>query len=131
VVAAGATVAWMQLRGGGEANAANTRTSALFEQKAKPTSGRATLIIRGDERRLVLSPFHTTPAPELYVHLVPGAHSDGQLKGGTRIALMHIFNRRAEFTIPKSVDTDLPLTVVLWCDLCHTAWGTAVLREPV
>jgi len=131
VVAAGATVAWVQAKGGDDASAAPTRTSASFVKLAKPTSGQATLIVRGDERRLVLSSFRTQPAPETYVYLVPGVDKGGEIEGGTKVAQMQVFSGRVEYSVPAGVDTDLPLTVVIWCELCETAWGTAVLREPV
>lgn len=125
---AAVTFAFVQLTDGeGEAQAAPLEATAGFSRLAQPTSGRATLVLRGDVRRLTFPAFRTKAAPDLYVYLVPGKGRGGDIAGGTRLARLKAVWGPQHYRIPQSVDVKMPVAVVIWCALCASAWGHAQL----
>jgi hypothetical protein len=124
---AAATLALVRLDAAEEAQAAPVRESATFARLAQPTSGRATLVLRGDVRRLTFPAFRTKAAPDLYVYLVPGKGRGGDIAGGIRLARLKAVWGPQQYRIPKSVNVEMPVAVVIWCALCEAAWGHAQL----
>jgi Electron transfer DM13 len=123
LLAGAGVLTWTQLDG--EASAAPIRTSAKFTRLAKIATGRAVLVVDGDERRLIFRNFEIEPAPDLFVYVVPGVGLGGDIRGGTRISRLRRISGPQEYRIPDDFDVDLPMTVVIWCAACHQANGQA------
>lgn len=122
---AGGALAWTQLGGGAEA-ATPYRATAKFGRLAQITSGRATIVLADGQRRLTFAKnFWTKAAPDLYVYLVEGAGRGGEINGGYKLARLDYVEGSQQYVIPKNVELDPPFAVVIWCDLCDSAWGHA------
>ena len=120
---AGGAFAWTQM---GASEATPYRATAKFGRLAAITSGRATIVLAGDQRRLTFAKnFWTKAAPDLYVYLVEGAGRGGEINGGYQLARLDAVDGPQQYVIPKNVELDPPFAVVIWCDLCDKAWGHA------
>jgi len=113
--------------GGDAAGDADVTTLAdgQFEGRAHPTSGSATVITDGTERRFLrFEDFATDNGPDLNVYLVADGDIDngfvdlGNLKG-------NIGNQNYE--LDPEIDLDVHDTVVIWCVRFSVSFGEAAL----
>jgi hypothetical protein len=126
IVAAGGLV-WALRDGGAEASAAPVRATGSFQRLAQPTEGSARIVLDGNRRVLTFAGFHTQAAPELFVYLVTGKVSGGQISGGIRLGRLKAVDGRQTYRVPDSVPARTPLTAIVWCALCRKPWGAAQL----
>ena len=128
---AAVALAWSQGDDASGAESGPALQTGAFRGLAWPTSGRAELRRVEDERaRLTFANFATHGAPELYVYVVPGAASGGDIRGGVRIGrLRAVFGDQVYDVRPAALPPGRA-AIVIWCDLCHKPWGMAALGPP-
>jgi hypothetical protein len=129
-VLAGA-LAWAA-RGGNDDAAAALPAGGLrgtFGSLTQKTTGAAVLVQRPDGTRVLhLRQFRTRAAPDLFVYLVPRASPSGEIWGGARLDSLYTSYGESSYTVPAGFDVGRDPTVVIWCNACHVAFASAVLR---
>ena len=115
--------------GAGSSGATVTTARGTFVKQALPTSGSAILRQRGGgDRVVVLRNLQTTPAPDLFVHLVFGKRPDGTSTGRINLGPLKSVTGTHQYAVPDSADISKTAEIVIWCDLCALPWGKAPLR---
>jgi hypothetical protein len=100
-----------------------------FRSLAHETSGTARVVESGGSRVLTLTGFRTDPGPDLFVYLVPGRVSGGDVDGGTSLGSLKGNVGNQQYALPAGFDLDGGATVVIWCRAFSVGFGAATLAS--
>jgi hypothetical protein len=127
VVAAAGALTWA-LWSGAEASAEPVHAAGSFKRLAQPTSGQARLVLDGDRRVLAIGgDFRTKNAPGLVVYMVAGSAPDGVIDDGVLVGRLRRAIGASTYRVPKSIPSSTPITVIVFCTMCHEPWGAVEL----